>query len=258
MKFLLLLLPLLAFAEPTEYSLYSNYYLENFRSHFINPGRLTETPDMIYVLSEGEAGFKSSDLLLAVDRENLYGGYQLTEEFGIEGFISPFNGEGIDSWGAKFGVNLAGSSAFYLGFTDSDETDFTPITGFELGAYDGILFGEYEGQFVSVENYRFLIGWAKVYENIFGDLTYSQFNSDIKALDLTVGGRAPLVEGKLNGTAAVTKELFWSKDLNAKIGLEFKPNDKLEFDIAGAFLALDNDDPKYADFNLEAGIKYNF
>jgi len=40
--------------------------------------------------------------------------------------------------------------------------------------------------------------------------------------------------------------------------LEFKPNDKLEFDIAGAFLALDNDDPKYADFNLEAAIKYFF
>jgi len=257
MKFLILLLPILAFAEPTQYSIYSNYYLENFRSHFINPGRLNETPNMIYALTEGEAGFKKDNVLVAVDRENIYGGVQLTDEVGIEGFISPLNGEGIDSWGAKFGFNLRGSYSFYLGFTDSNEDDLMPITGFETAAYSGILFGEYEGQFTSVKSYRFLVGWAKIYENLFGDLVYSQYNTDIRALDLTVGGRAPLI-GKLNGVAAVTKELFWSKDLKAKIGAEFKPNEKLEFDIAAQFLALGAESPKYADFNLEAAIKYFF
>jgi len=253
---LMLLLSLPIFAE--DIGSFTNYYLKGKKAHFINPARLDELePNQIYVESIGEVGFKKDSLFLGADKETLTAGYQLTENAGIEAFGSIFNGKGVENYGLTFGVNMEENYNFYLGFEDAKEGKIVPHFGLGVEAYGGALFAEYTGQVHSPKEYNWLVCYGKLYKNIIGDLTYTDNDAKQRTLGVTIGGKAHLFE-RLVGTAAITKELFFTKELKASTELQWFPDNKLEIYLINNFMAFGHDDPKYADFDINVGVGYCF
>ena len=250
---LILLLSLPIFAE--EIGDFTNYYLKGRKTHFINPGRLDETQDQLYVESKGEVGFKKDNYFLGATGERLSAAIMPVDNFGLSAFISAFNGEGIEKYGARFGTNLAENYNFYLGFTDGKEQKFVPHFGLGLEVFKGALFLEYTGQIASPDEYSYKAGWGKVYDNMFGDLTYASDNFKNRALAITVGGKSHLFE-RLIGTAAISKELYFTKELKASTHLQWFPTNRLELYLINNFMAFGLADPKYGDFDVNVGLSY--
>jgi len=254
MKYLiLLLLTLPTFAE--EVGDYTNYYLKGRKTHFINPGRLDEITDQLYVESKGEVAFKKNDYLIGATQEKVFGAIMPTENIGLEAFISAFNGEGIEKYGATIGTNLAENYNFYIGFEDGKEIKFTPHFGLGLEVFKGALFLEYTGQIFSPEEYSYKAGWGKIYDNIFGDLTYEADNFKNRSLQVTIGGKSHIFE-RLIGTAAISKELYFTKELKASTHLQWFPTNKLEIYLINNFMAFGSPDPSYSDFEVNVGLAY--
>ena len=250
---LILLLSLPIFAE--EIGDFTNYYLKGRKTHFINPGRLDETQEQLYVESKGELGFKKDNYFLGATGERLSAAIMPVDNFGLSAFISAFNGEGIEKYGARFGTNLAENYNFYIGFEDEKHGKFIPHFGLGLEVFTGALFLEYTGQLSHAENYSYLAGWGKIYDNMFGDFTYSADNLENRSLQITIGGKAHLFE-RLIGTAAISKELYFTKILKASTHLQWFPSNRLEIYLINDFMAFGKTDPVYADFKINLGVAY--
>jgi hypothetical protein len=260
MKTLILNLILIvsAFASIAEYSAKSqppdgSFYLEGDRQHFRHPAKLADMADMIYLESENEAGYKNNNYLMAVTEKQLVGALMLDELIGIEGYFSALNGEGVKSYGLTLGTSMSGYN-FSFGFVDGDGMDFTPKMNFSLDAYDGTIFGEYLGQIVSVPTYEFTVGYGKVIEDFFGDITYNQ-KDDLKYLSATIGGKKWILE-RLAGVASAKKEVFFTGQTKVSAGLVWYPTNKIELGASHSLTAFSKDKPNFSDFDLILSASY--
>jgi len=236
-------------------SKYGDYYMESFKAHYINPAALSDMGNEIYAESKGEIGYKYDDLFIGATKKKFTLGYQVNDFVGVEAFISAKNGKGVESYGATLGVFNRGEYGFYTGFSDFKEGCLTPKVGFSAGAFSGILFGEYKGQYISPDDYSFLIGWAKIIENFHGDLTYGQTNSKKRSLLATIGGRTWVLKD-LMGYAALSKEIYFKEDIKAKVGLELYATPRVLFGLTHDLTAFSMKHPKYSDFDVNLLVKY--
>ena len=229
----------------------SKYFLENDRAHFVNPALLYYSPDQVSLRSNGEMTFKDGDFFAGVlADDSIMVGIQ-DDLMGLAATINPKNGQGMGPWSAKVGFALTDFS-FYLGASDSEEKEFTPVIGLKTEAYEGTLFAEYEGQWVSVPEFSFLVGYEKIFKSVMFALTLEQEN---KENELTVMALKKLpVFSELTLNLEAEKELFFSSDAEINLGVEYSFKN-LKLEVTHNLVSYENNNLKWADFDFLISLK---
>jgi hypothetical protein len=229
----------------------SRYFLENDRALFVNPAFISTSPDQVSLRSNGEMTFKDGDFFAGLLKDDSIMAGMVDGYLGISATIAPKNAEGIGPWSAKVGFNMEEYS-FYLGGSDSKDISFTPIIGFKSDFYEGVLFGEYEGELISVPHYSFLVGYAKSFKGMIGSVVYAQEEKK-KELSLSLIKSWELCDA-FYMKAEAEKELFFSSDAKLNLGVEYSmKNIKLE--LTHDLIAYENNKLIWENFDFLISLK---